>query len=293
MAFAYDGHDGWDYAAAPPDPALAAAAGTVIFAGIADDNCDTRAVIIEHGHDVRTLYWHLSQILVDVGQPVAQGDTVGIIGETGCAKGPHLHFGVQYRGVGVDPYGWCATTPDPWQAHPAGATSTWMWADQPSPCAPPPPGSVLVDSATSNGFQVLHATLQPVASGVGNSALFAPSQRGNDRMRPWRARPFQPIATAMWQTTVPTAGQYRVMAYIPYALSGLIDSDGVTYQVQHRDGITEIRVNAQQAANEWVELGVFTFDGSARVILPIRDAIGGRGIWADAIIWLPVTGATP
>lgn len=293
IAFAYDGHDGWDYAAAPPDPALASAPGTVIFAGIADDNCDTRAVIIDHGHDVRTLYWHLSQILVDVGQTVAQGETIGVIGETGCAKGPHLHFGVQYRGVGVDPYGWCAPIPDPWQAHPAGATSTWMWADQPSPCAPAPQGSVLVDSDNATDFHVANASMQSVASGVGESALFAPSQRGNDRMRPWRARPFLPIATAMWHATIPTPGTYRVMAYIPYALSGLIDSDGVSYQIEHRDGVAEVRVNLQQVANEWVDLGVYAFDGTARVMLPMRDAIGERGIWADAIIWQPVTGDTP
>lgn len=293
MAFAYDGHDGWDYAGAPPDPALASAAGTVVFAGIADDNCDTRAVIVEHGQDVRTLYWHLSQVLVDVGQVVTQGETIGIIGETGCAKGPHLHFGVQYRGVSIDPYGWCATTPDPWHAHPAGAASAWMWADQPSPCAPPPPGSVLVDSTDTQRFRVLHATMAEVTSGVGNSALFTPSQRGYDRMRPWRARPFVPLALAEWYAPLPAPGTFRVLAYIPYALSGLIDSDGVMYQVVHRDGIAEVRVNSQEVANEWVDLGTYAFRDTGRVVLPLRDSIGGRGIWADAIIWMPVSGSTP
>lgn len=293
MAFAYDGHDGWDYAGAPPDPALASAAGTVVFAGIADDNCDTRAVIVEHGRDVRTLYWHLSQILVEVGQVVAQGETIGIIGETGCAKGPHLHFGVQYRGVSVDPYGWCAPTPDPWQAHPAGAGSTWMWADQPSPCAPPPAGSVLVDSDDPQQFQVRNATMTDVPAGVGNRALFTSSQRGYDRMRPWRARPFVPMAIAEWSAPLPTPGTYRVMAYVPYALSGLIDSDGVMYQILHRDGVAEVRVNSQEVANEWVDLGTYTFAARGRVLLPLRDAIGGRGIWADAIIWMPVAGSSP
>ncbi|MEY3990778.1 MAG: hypothetical protein RI985_1859 [Chloroflexota bacterium] len=58
-AFAYDGHDGWDYAAAPPEPVLTAADGNVVFAGIADDGCNTGAVIIDHANDLRTVYWHL------------------------------------------------------------------------------------------------------------------------------------------------------------------------------------------------------------------------------------------
>lgn len=293
MAFAYNGHDGWDYAAAPPDPALAAAAGTVIFAGIADDNCETRAVIVDHGHDLRTLYWHLSQINVDVGQTVAQGEQIGVVGETGCAKGPHLHFGVQYRGVDIDPYGWCSSTPDPWATHPAGINSIWLWADRPSPCAPPPPGSVLVDSSDAQQFDVAGMMLKSVETGVGNTSLFAAAQRGADRMRPWRARPFVPLAMSHWHAVIPNAGTYRVLVYIPYALSGLIDSDGVFYQIIHQNGSSEVAVNMQAAANEWVDLGTYQFDGSGDVLLPMRDTIGDRGVWADAVLWQPVTGATP
>jgi murein DD-endopeptidase MepM/ murein hydrolase activator NlpD len=293
MAFAYNGHDGWDYAAAPPDPVLAAAAGTVIFAGIADDNCDTRAVIVDHGDDLRTLYWHLSQITVDVGQPVIAGAQLGVVGNTGCSKGPHLHFGVQYRGVGIDPYGWCSSTPDPWATHPAGIKSVWLWADSPSPCAPPAPGSVLVDSSDSTQFAVVATTLTTVETGVGNTAMFAAAQRGADRMRPWRARPLVPLAMSHWHAVIPNPGRYRVLVYIPYALSGLIDSDGVFFQISHRDGVSEMPVNMQTAANEWVDLGTYQFEGSGDVILPMRDAIGDRGVWADAVLWQPVTGAIP
>ena len=293
MAFAYNGHDGWDYAAAPPDPVLAAAAGTVIFAGIADDNCDTRAVIVDHGDDLRTLYWHLSQITVDVGQPVIAGAQLGVVGNTGCSKGPHLHFGVQYRGVGIDPYGWCSSTPDPWATHPAGIKSVWLWADSPSPCAPPAPGSVLVDSSDSTQFAVVDTTLTTVETGVGNTAMFAAAQRGADRMRPWRARPLVPLAMSHWHAVIPNPGRYRVLVYIPYALSGLIDSDGVFFQISHRDGVSEMPVNMQTAANEWVDLGTYQFEGSGDVILPMRDAIGDRGVWADAVLWQPVTGAIP
>lgn len=293
MAFAYNGHDGWDYAAAPPDPVLSAATGTVIFAGIADDNCDTRAVIVDHGGDLRTLYWHLSQITVDVGQTVVAGAQIGVVGDTGCSKGPHLHFGVQYRGVGIDPYGWCSSTPDPWATHPAGRQSTWLWADRPSPCAPLAPGSVLVDSSDAQKFTVVGTTMQSVATGVGNAALFAAAQRGADQMRPWRARPFVPLALSHWQAVIPTSGRYRVLVYVPYALSGLIDSDKVFFQIVHRDGVSEVAVNMQAVANEWVDLGTYQFDGSGGVLLPMRDAIGDRGVWADAVLWQPVAGVTP
>jgi hypothetical protein len=84
-----------------------------------------------------------------------------------------------------------------------------------------------------------------------------------------------------------------LLVYVPYALSGLIDSDMVAYQIVHRDGINEARVNLQTVANEWVDLGTYTFDTSARVLLPLRDAIGGRGIWADALLWQAVDSEAP
>ena len=292
-AFAYNGHDGWDYAAAPPDEALSAADGTVIFAGIADDNCDTLAVIIDHGADVRTLYWHLSGIAVEMGQPVKTGDVIGIIGETGCAKGPHLHFGVQYAGVSIDPYGWCGTGDDPWQQHPAGAQSYWMWADTPSPCGPVSAPDVLIDSSDPDHFRVTGLTTLSTPSGVGGSASYVAGQRGVDLLRTWRARPIGPVAVAEWHVDTLRPGRYRLLVYVPYALSGLIDSDMVAYQIVHRDGTSEARVNLQTVANEWVDLGTYPFDTRARVLLPLRDAIGGRGIWADALLWQAVDSEAP
>ena len=62
---------------------------------------------------------------------------------------------------------------------------------------------------------------------------------------------------------------------------------------QHRDGIAEERVNSVRVANEWVDLGTYNFDRVSHVLLPLRDAMGKRGIWADAVIWLPATESTP
>jgi murein DD-endopeptidase MepM/ murein hydrolase activator NlpD len=117
-------HHGVEFFNPRGTPVLAAEDGTVIFAG--DDsqilfgpinNFYGNLVIIEHdirspdGQTVYTAYAHLDRIDVVEGQSVQQGDRVGIVGDTGVAIGPHLHFEVR---VG-DPYDYNATqNPDLW-----------------------------------------------------------------------------------------------------------------------------------------------------------------------------------
>jgi murein DD-endopeptidase MepM/ murein hydrolase activator NlpD len=60
-------------------------------------------VVLRHDHGVRTMYAHLSRILVSRGQRVAAGARVGRVGATGHASGPHLHFEVRVRGAAVNP----------------------------------------------------------------------------------------------------------------------------------------------------------------------------------------------
>ena len=60
-------------------------------------------VSIDHGCGVRTLYAHLSRVDVQVGQHVDTGEQIGLVGATGDATGPHLHFEVRFRGAAVDP----------------------------------------------------------------------------------------------------------------------------------------------------------------------------------------------
>lgn len=288
LAFAYNGHDGWDYAAAPPDLALAAADGTIAFAGNADDNCNTRAVIIDHENGYRTLYWHLARVDVQIGDHVARGQPVGMIGSSGCATGPHLHFGVQFLGRNTDPYGWCNAAPDPWAMHPAGSVSTWLWVDRPSPCAPPWPGAVVVDT-DSPGFAKDGDGWQSTPSGYGGSALFVPSLRGDDDA-PWDLRPLARPAIAVWRPTLPVAGRYRVLAYVPYALSGLEDATEVRYRVRYSGGEADVVVNDSDAANDWVDLGTYAFDPNDRSSVALSNVVEAeqRSVWADAVIWLPV-----
>jgi murein DD-endopeptidase MepM/ murein hydrolase activator NlpD len=287
-AFAYDGHDGWDYAAAAPDKALAAAAGQVIYAGNADDGCATQAVIVDHGNGYRTLYWHLARIDVDQGQAVLAGDTLGIVGESGCALGPHLHFGTQFLGRDIDPYGWCGKGIDPWQANPSGVQSIWLWADRPTPCGPPPIGAVVVDS-NGTGFSQVGTDWQQADSGYAGSAEFTASLRGASTREPWHLRPLRSPAVAIWQATIPKAGWYRVLAYLPYALSGLDDSRRTEYRVRHGAGESLVTIDAQTYANDWADLGTYEFGAGEQsaVILSNQTESDRLSVWADAVMWLP------
>ena len=94
-------HEGIDITASTGTPIRAAASGTVIWSAWRGGygNC----VVIDHGNGLATLYAHASALIATVGQSVAQGDTVALVGSTGNSSGPHLHFEVRVNGVAVDP----------------------------------------------------------------------------------------------------------------------------------------------------------------------------------------------
>ena len=94
-------HEGIDIGCAYGTPNRAAAAGTVIHAGWMGGYGNL--VVVDHGNGLSTAYAHASSILVGVGQTVAQGETVSLVGSTGNSSGPHLHFEVRINGVAVDP----------------------------------------------------------------------------------------------------------------------------------------------------------------------------------------------
>jgi murein DD-endopeptidase MepM/ murein hydrolase activator NlpD len=94
-------HEGIDISASSGTPIWAAATGTVIWSGWRGGYGN--AVVVDHGNGLATLYAHASALLVGVGQSVAQGETVALVGSTGNSSGPHLHFEVRVNGVAVDP----------------------------------------------------------------------------------------------------------------------------------------------------------------------------------------------
>jgi murein DD-endopeptidase MepM/ murein hydrolase activator NlpD len=95
-------HAGLDYPAPRGTPVASAGAGVVTYAGPLPGGWG-KTVTVSHGADVRTMYAHLSAVRMEVGARVEAGETVGLVGATGYATGPHLHFEVRVRGAAVDP----------------------------------------------------------------------------------------------------------------------------------------------------------------------------------------------
>lgn len=97
-------HTGIDLNAASGAPITASGAGTVIMAQTYGGY--GRAVVIDHGGGLTTLYAHQSKLAVSVGEQVSQGEVVGYVGCSGSCTGPHLHFEVRKNGEPVDPLGY-------------------------------------------------------------------------------------------------------------------------------------------------------------------------------------------
>jgi murein DD-endopeptidase MepM/ murein hydrolase activator NlpD len=93
-------HLGTDYAAPTGTPVQAIASGRVIYAG--RKGGDGNLVQLAHSRGYQTYYMHLSRILVHRGQIVRQGQTIGRVGATGLATGPHLDFRLRQNGRFVD-----------------------------------------------------------------------------------------------------------------------------------------------------------------------------------------------
>ncbi len=94
-------HDGLDIGAAANAPVQAPAQGRVTSVGFDPKLGNT--VKLDHGYGIETLYGHLAKTLVKEGQRVKRGDVVGLVGSSGLATGPHLHYMVKVNGQTFDP----------------------------------------------------------------------------------------------------------------------------------------------------------------------------------------------
>jgi len=94
-------HPGLDFKGNIGDPVRATALGIVVFAG--DRGGYGNCIIIKHKGDFSTLFGHLSQINVKVGQTVKIGEVIGEIGSTGRSTGPHLHYEISKNNEKINP----------------------------------------------------------------------------------------------------------------------------------------------------------------------------------------------
>jgi murein DD-endopeptidase MepM/ murein hydrolase activator NlpD len=103
-------HSGIDIEAPYGTPVRAAADGEVTGATMGAGY--GRQIVLNHGHDVLTLYGHLSAIGVVPGEHVTRGQVIGYVGQSGRATGPHLHYEVRVHKVPVNPHKYLHTTFD-------------------------------------------------------------------------------------------------------------------------------------------------------------------------------------
>ncbi|MGA7258891.1 MAG: M23 family metallopeptidase [Terracidiphilus sp.] len=95
-------HSGIDIDAPWGTPVRAAGDGVVIAT---DQGAGYgREITIDHGHDLTTIYGHLSSIAIVPGEHVTRGQIIGYVGQTGRATGPHLHYEVRVHNVPVNPH---------------------------------------------------------------------------------------------------------------------------------------------------------------------------------------------
>ena len=94
-------HYGVDVATNEGSPIVAPAAGIVVQTK--NGGTTGNMILISHGLDISTAYFHLSKFLVREGQRVRRGEVIGLVGRTGKALGPHLHYEVRINGTPVNP----------------------------------------------------------------------------------------------------------------------------------------------------------------------------------------------
>jgi murein DD-endopeptidase MepM/ murein hydrolase activator NlpD len=94
-------HNGLDFGTPVGTPIKATMNGKVVYAGWNDQGYGN-LVILENG-PYRTLYAHLSEVPVSVGQQVSAGSVIGLSGNTGNSTGPHLHYEIRLNGSNIDP----------------------------------------------------------------------------------------------------------------------------------------------------------------------------------------------
>ena len=94
-------HSGEDFKAPQGTPVQVSNTGRVVMTG--DYFFSGRSIIVDHGLGCYSMYFHLHEIMVKPGDRVEKGAIIGLVGATGRATGPHLHWGIRINGARVNP----------------------------------------------------------------------------------------------------------------------------------------------------------------------------------------------
>jgi murein DD-endopeptidase MepM/ murein hydrolase activator NlpD len=96
-------HSGMDIAASNGTPFVAPADGIVILAAADSFTLEGHLLMIDHGMGLNSAFLHSSKLLVNEGDVVKKGQVIGLVGATGRASGPHLHWGLKWNNARIDP----------------------------------------------------------------------------------------------------------------------------------------------------------------------------------------------
>jgi murein DD-endopeptidase MepM/ murein hydrolase activator NlpD len=94
-------HAGMDFPGDTGTPVVATAPGKVDQAG--RGGALGNHIAIDHGYGYRSIYGHLSKVMVKSGDAISKGQVIGLVGNTGRSSGPHLHYALQYQGRTINP----------------------------------------------------------------------------------------------------------------------------------------------------------------------------------------------
>jgi hypothetical protein len=310
------------------DPIYAIANGKVLEFGYYQPSWGN-IVLIEHalpdGVRVWSQYAHLDKIMVTaVGQKVTRGQQIGAMGKGAkTAKAPngmylaHLHFEIRRNKLSIGNWTPMAKNRDQVLANyynPTDFINAHRPGSMPQPAAPPPVKVTPVQPAPA---PVTPVALAPVSTTPAPQppAQFQPVQITVDSQRTdptmgrfrkaksdnWYSAPVgafgstiwtyvsaqQEIGWGQWQPNLPAAGQYEVAVFIPGEKASTRQA---RYLVAHADGQSQVVVNQDGAANQWVKLGVFRFT-PGQGHLRLSDVTGeGQGVMIafDAARWTRV-----
>jgi len=281
--YPYDGHDGWDWSMVTGTDILAVAAGNVVVAEWGNwGGGYGRTIVISHNNGYYTVYSHLDQLLINLGDPVTAGQHIADSGATPTGTPAHLHFGVRQGGYinttyAVDPFGWRGYGRDPLFDF-NDKVSICLWRshdDDPISCA----DTVVEDAAGGS-----------VAFPAENWQV---SNRGNGYHTFYRSNTAEQFDNHTWSTSAISnplsPGGCQVYAFIPEdpdgTGAGLAFSEQVTYAIWTIDGWQTIQMSQNGHYNEWLFLGTFHIPGQTSVGMWAQtgEPAGAHWVMADGL----------
>ena len=288
----YDGHAGVDYFMPLNTPILAPADGYVLWASFSSPanpcpggispNGDQGTIILAHGNDYFTVYLHMMPpLMVNVGDNVITGDTLGFTGNTGCAINSHLHFEVRKGShffdsdnpYAVDPFGWWHEYIDPIEQF-RGNKSEWLWSS-----------NTLIDDG-DNGFERFQGPDWSYLNfGYNNDCWVSPAINIEENSRHY----------AIWVPHIEQEGEYNVEVFIPEGLDAATEAM-YEINIKDQDGISEkhsVTVNQNTNQGNFFSISSIYVSSGSRCSIILRDVVGpsstGSFVVFDAIQFTPVS----